>query len=180
MIVVAGIDPSMCGTAVCCGGDIHRFPSTKGGRRIVDQMRRYDRVAGEVMDFLEPLKPSLILIESYSHGSVNRISDMAEFGGILRYNLINITEHIYQVSRAGIIKFFHGKGKIPKGMGKKLLEAAIVRDYDRTFDNDDMMDAWAIREMARVAINNSAVKPHQIESLKTVFKGVDLNKLRSM
>jgi hypothetical protein len=105
---------------------------------------------------------------------------MAEFGGILRYNLINITEHIYPVSRAGIIKFFHGSGKIPKGMGKKLLEAAIVRDYDRTFDNDDMMDAWAIREMARVAINNSAVKPHQIESLKTVFKGVDLNKLRAI
>jgi Holliday junction resolvasome RuvABC endonuclease subunit len=191
-IIVAGVDPSISGTAVCSGAansqryNCRRYP---GGElresTYAATIDRYNNIAGRVMQQLEPIKPALILIEGYAtgigkQGKTRSITQLCELGGILGLNLTDLTHHVYQVAQSTRLKFLTGCGKAPKGEAKTTVAKAIWNNYQVSFDNDDMADAFAYWQIAKAAFADpTTLKPYQLESLDTVF-GAQLRAVRAL
>lgn len=183
-VIVAGIDPSISGTAVCSGDNpakfrMERYPTSRKGPGIANRVRRYEHGVSLIMDHLEAVKPSLILIEGYSFGSQNRAAEMGEYGGILRWHLADLTENIFEVVPTTMMKFMTGKGGCAKGQSKVVVANAIYRDFGQSFNSDDMSDAYAYYLMALAAASQQGVlKLHRAEALNTVF-GDRLGEIRA-
>lgn len=191
-IIVAGVDPSISGTAVCSGPiNHHRYNCRRypGGElrenTYAATIDRYNSIAGRVMQQLEPIKPALILIEGYAtgigkQGKTRSITQLCELGGILGMNLTDLTHHVYQVASQTRLKFLTGCGKAPKGEAKTTVAKAIWNNYQVSFDNDDMADAFAYWQIAKAAFADpTTLKPYQLESLDTVF-GAQLRAVRAL
>lgn len=190
-MIVVGIDPSISGTAVCSGRHdstkfrcIH-YPSSRLGPHMRDRFRRYEVVIARVMADLEPLKPDVIVIEDYSHGSTNRTSEIGEFGGLLRWHLTDICKIVEESAPTTMLKFVTGNGKAIKGQSKKRVAAALWTDFRVSFEqydegSDDMADAFAYWQIAKAAAAEpNTLKPHQLEALDTVF-GARLKTVRAL
>lgn len=190
-MIVVGIDPSISGTAVCSGRHdstkfrcIH-YPSKRLGPHMRDRFRRYEGVISRVMADLEPLKPDVIVIETYSHGSTNRTSELGEFGGLLRWHITDICKIVEESAPTTMLKFLTGNGKAIAGQSKKRVAAALWTDFHVSFDQykkarDDMADAFAYWQIAKAAAAEpNTLKPHQLETLDTVF-GARLKNVRAM
>jgi Holliday junction resolvasome RuvABC endonuclease subunit len=153
-MIVCGIDPSLSCTAVCLGDadryDMLAFKSAPGGRTVVERTRRFEGHVAKIMQPIESAVEKLggvdvICIEGYAHMSNNAHSHaLAEFGGILRFHLVEITEHVYEVAPMTLKKFCAGKA----GPGKAMVVAALTRDYEVGFPTDDAYDAFGLFRLA--------------------------------
>jgi len=147
MTMIVGIDPSLSGTAVVAGESsdrwtCERFSSKPSGQSVIDRVRRIDSLVSRIMKPLEHCcgKDTLILIEGYSFASdVSRARFTAEFGGVLRWHLVDVG-HVVEVQPRSLKKFITGSGA-----GKKLkMIASLSRDpYNVEFSTDDEYDAYA-------------------------------------
>ena len=153
-VVVCGIDPSMTRTAICLGSDpvnftMRTFESKNMGKLVHDRMRRLVGVAGAIDAFLKEHSPDVILVESYSHGSTNRISEMAEWGGILRWHACDHVAYgnLREVAPLTLKKFITGKGKGEKQM----MIAHVASHYGQIFETNDEVDAFSLYQMGLAA-----------------------------
>lgn len=150
-MMVCGIDPSMTRTAICCGSVpsefvMRTFESTRLGDDVHDRIRRLVPLAASIDRFLAEQRPTVILIESYSHGSTNRISEMAEWGGILRWHLADHVApgHLLEVAPSTLKKFITGTGKGEKQM----MIGHVASHYGQLFGTNDEVDAFGLWQMA--------------------------------
>lgn len=150
-MIVAGIDPSLSNTAVCSGQDrwdMHCFGSKPKGRSVKNRMARLESLVVRVHEHLKEVDPTVIFIEGYSHGSVHQAHQLGEYGGILRWHLLDITPHIYEVAPMTLKKFVTGSGK-----GQKLgIATEIARKFMVSFETDDAFDAFGLWRMALAAV----------------------------
>ena len=171
-IIVCGIDPSIAGTAVCTGTgpqetSLQRFPTKKIGDDVGARIRRLEVLAELLMGHLEPIKPQVIFLEHYSFGSVHGGEYLGEWGGILRWHLVAITPHVFEVAPLTIKKFITGKGA-----GKKdVIAGHLGKHWGRTFANDDQADAFSLYQMALVAVG--AVEARNEAQREAVAKVLD-------
>src|SRR5688572_7563331 len=102
MSICIGIDPSLSATAVCIGSDaeheMHTFKSPPSGRRLVERTRRFEDLVARIMESIETAqrhgKVDVICIEGYAHmANTGHQHALAEFGGILRFHLVEVTDH---------------------------------------------------------------------------------------
>lgn len=174
---VVGIDPSLTSTGVCYGIDAETWSvvccgSKPRGRSVYDRVHRYERLVADVMRVLETVKPAIILIEEYAY-SKNSGGQMylGEFGGILRWNMIDLTPHIYEVTASCLKKFATGKGNAPKDV----VMAHVAQRYGQVFRNNDEADSFVLYQMALCAAGR--IEPANQSQREAVAKVISEHQL---
>jgi len=175
MAIIAGIDPSLTGFAVCVGDGqddaVARFSSSKLGEGVVPRMKRIDMLVGDAMKLLDEWRPDAVFIEAYSFGSKFNREVMAEVGAIARWHLVDFTDKVFEVAPTTLKKFTTGSGKGQKDQ----MAAHVVKRWKRMFSNNDEVDAFALYRLGLVAAG--IVEPdnlHQEGACSTVLKGLNL------
>jgi Holliday junction resolvasome RuvABC endonuclease subunit len=150
--VILAIDPSLTNTAVIVGHGVDyqlkTFGSKNQGDNVSGRIARYDALVGQVMDWIEDAEPiDAVFIEAYSYGSNDaRAKFSAEYGGILRFHLVDLTQRIFEVAPMTLKKFCTGAGK-----GKKDMVAAhLTKRYGVMFNDNDSFDAFGLYQLGLV------------------------------
>lgn len=170
--MIAAIDPGMNHTAITVGDavdgyEMKIFGETSRGNKVVDRCARYDALVHRIKSYIEPFKSTAIFMEGYSYTSNDAGAKYsAEFGGILRYYLVDLTPDIYEVAPGTLKKFATGSGK-----GKKVpVIAHITKRYGVVFDTDDEYDSFALFQLGLVACQlEPAATQAQQEAAETVL-----------
>ncbi len=149
---ILAIDPSLTNTA-CVFGDesgyaVKCFPSTPHGSSVFARMDRCREVRIDLEDWIEEQRKKsttfqriAIYIEGYSFGSKGAaVTQIAEFGGVLRYFFSQYSSKVYEVAPTTLKKFCTGKGA-----GKKeMVIAHLMKRYDVEFKTNDEFDAYGL------------------------------------
>jgi crossover junction endodeoxyribonuclease RuvC len=179
--LVVGIDPSLCGTALCLIDEdmavqMMRFPSDSAGMEVKARFGRYRLLVHSVVSHIpwDGAEIERVLIESYSFGSKgNAVLNIAEYGGMLRDRLITETDLLdfpspIEVSPTVVKKFATGKGN-----GDKMAVAvALSRRYDVQYGTSDEYDAYAIARIGACLMGwCEAETDFQREAIDAVLHG---------
>lgn len=183
--VIAAIDPSLTSTGVCYGTDSDDFAVTccqskPRGKTVLDRVQRYEGLVEKIVRIMSVVKPAMIFIEEYAY-SKNMGGQMylGEFGGILRWNLVDYTPHVYEVTASALKKFATGKGNAPKD----IVMAHVQKNWGQLFQNNDEADAFVLYKMALVASGREeASNQGQCDSVAKVLSGHSLtaDQIRTM
>lgn len=156
------------------------FGSKPLGTNVRGRVDRYQDLTARICDWLEEgPRPSLILIEGYAHGAQFVTAKLCEFGGILRYNLIDCIDEkspylanpILEVAPNTLKKFITGKGNSPKDQ----MGAHVAKRFGELFKNNDEVDAFSLWKLATCCVDNSLCPfGYQLECVHTVMGHVDL------
>lgn len=144
---IAGIDPSLSGTAVCVKNfdptpQVYRFTSEPSGPRVSQRIARYVILAKQVLGVV-PVG-SLVFIEGYSFGSKGgQAVDRAEYGGILRNQLDEAACQMIEVPPTSLKKWATGHG----AGDKTPMIAALTKRYGVEFRTNDEYDAYALARL---------------------------------
>jgi Holliday junction resolvasome RuvABC endonuclease subunit len=177
--VIVGIDPSLGSAAICVGvlgkykGVTTRtFNAGKSAPELEERIQRWvDHAANIIEGALELLRPirakvGVILIEDYSFGSRGRaILDLAEFGGILRLQLLKdfSSINIKEVSPKSLKKFIAGNGNADKTK----MVSVLARKYQADFETNDEYDAFGLYLLGQAILDPKyATTASQREVLK--------------
>jgi crossover junction endodeoxyribonuclease RuvC len=171
---VAAIDPSLTSTGVCLGTDDDDFivkccNSKPRGKTVLDRVKRYEQLIGDINRLLDVVKPRLILIEEYAY-SKNMGGQMylGEFGGLLRWHLCDYTPHVIEVTASCLKKFATGKGNAPKDV----VMAHVAQRYGKLFQNNDEADSFVLYQMALQIIGRAEpANQAQSEAVAKVLSG---------
>jgi crossover junction endodeoxyribonuclease RuvC len=188
-MIVAGIDPSLSRTAVCIGGhsdaeqefDMAAFTSKGQGPGVRERMRRFEDLTAKICDHLEAgnQPPQLILIEGYAYGSEYATAALCEFGGILRYNLVDVVGpegRILEVAPGTLKKFITGKGNSPKDQ----MGAHVAKRWGHVFAHNDAVDAFSLWQLARCCVDESLCDwGYQVECVRKVLGHVDIEEAQA-
>lgn len=150
-MIVIGIDPSLSCTAVVMGrstDEIHTclFSSKPIGASASDRCARYDKLVASIMAAIrgfpkvEDGEPVRIFLEGYSFGSKFARETLGEFGGILRWHLVDIDQDLIEVQPTTLKKFVTGKGGAKKE--QMMLRCQMNWGYEAS-GNDDA-DAYGL------------------------------------
>jgi Holliday junction resolvasome RuvABC endonuclease subunit len=169
--LIIGIDPSTSGTCVCMGVGvdsyaIKRFPGAKPpkgekvAKDIASRIARYEDIVGQVMDWIEEgiasrtdTESLSVVIEGYAFGGYS-VVELAEFGGILRFNLQDINPSFYEVAANQLKKYVTGAGK----GGKELVIAHLSSKYGLVYDTSDHYDSFGLF-LIGLGVNGIADEP---------------------
>jgi len=173
---IAAIDPSLTSTGVCVGTtnddlQINCVGSKPRGKTVLDRIRRYEGLIAGILAHVDAVRPRLILIEEYAY-SKNMGAQMylGEFGGLLRYHLVDYTPHVIEVTASCLKKFATGKGNAPKDV----VMAHVAQRYGRLFNNNDEADAFVLFQMALcIAGRQEPATIPQREAVAKVVSGHD-------
>lgn len=150
--MIVGVDPSLSCTSIVAGSrpileHSKSFHSFNTGDGVLQRLTRFDRLVAEVMTYLRGL-PNItaIYLEGYSFLSKGRVHQTAEFGGLLRYYLLDLGK-VHEVPPNTLKKFAWGKGKGDKAV----VAASLARRYDLDLDSNDSYDAYACWRLGCVA-----------------------------
>jgi crossover junction endodeoxyribonuclease RuvC len=167
-----GIDPSLTGFAVCIENEGKWYEAEWGSTPVVGLKGRFGRYCDLVyktVRLVNKYDPQLILLEGYSYASKGRsIVTLAEFGGVLRHELLGTFRRIIEIPPTLLKKFTTGKGNA----SKSLMVSCLSSRYSREFDTDNKADAFALAKLGLVVLG--------YESASTAYqKAVDL-KVRAL
>lgn len=116
---------------------------------------KYDFITTTLIDIINQYPNSIIFLEGYSMGSrAGMILNIAENGGIFRYNMFKLGIPFEIPAPSQIKKFFHGKGNADKNMmfAKFLeetefdLEEFLTHQKKKNIGSpvNDIVDAYAL------------------------------------
>lgn len=153
--MIVAIDPSLTGLAIVCGNDVGQFQSTvftseSRGKIVSNRIARFDELIGRLIDWIEPPHSEFraIYIEGYANYNHPATTiALCEFGGLLRYHLLDVCPKIYEVAASTLKKFTTGKG----GADKAFMAASLTKRYGVMFDNDNQFDAYGLYRFGLVA-----------------------------
>lgn len=150
---VVGIDPSLTRTAVTIGNGeswkLKEFGSKPRGDGVARRAARYDELTSSIVNWLESEDPiHAIYIEGYSFGSNDTNARwLAEFGGILRWHLVDLADRVIEVPPSSLKKFVTGKGNAKK----EQMLAHVQKRWGELFDTSDAGDAFGLYKLGLVA-----------------------------
>lgn len=156
-MVIAGIDPSLSATGVIISKPddgpeaytVRVFSSKPHGPTLRDRIQRFENLVGQVVTHLENSAVTHVYLEGYSLASRFNVTLLAEFGGILRWNLLDVGE-VFEVAPTTLKKFVTGAGNTK---GKDLFAAHCHKRWGVMFDNSDLFDAFGLWRIGRCCQN---------------------------
>jgi len=149
---IVTIDPSISCTGIAFGttaADVQvvSCASKPSGDSVPQRLARFERLVADIERYLEEHDTELILIEGYAFGSKNsQQHKLAEFGGLLRWHLLDHCPRILEVPPACLKQFATGKGNAKKDM----VMAHVADRWDRLFENSDQADAYVLFRLGLV------------------------------
>lgn len=157
-----------------CGYDgipyaMHTCGSQATERSVIRRIERFEDLVARVMKPIEAAGVAdVICIEGYAHmANTGHQHALAEFGGILRFHLVEFSAQIYEVPPSTLKKFCCGSG----APGKVGVAVALSKDYAVNFGGDDnRWDAFGLYRMALVLAGAAEAKTRaQREAIDTVL-----------
>lgn len=156
-MILCGIDPSLTGTAVVVSDPANgpeafrlaRFSSKNQGDDVRSRIKRFELMISQIDAYLKHSGVSHVWIEGYSHASKFNVSILGEFGGLLRWHLIE-REFVAEVAPTTLKKFATGAGNTK---GKDLLAAHVANRWGVMFDNSDAFDAYSLWRLGRCCMS---------------------------
>lgn len=151
--MIVAIDPSLTGTAIVRGSgnefECQRFTSANCGDDVINRIYRYETMIDAMITWLsDHVTYDAIYIEAYSYGSNDARSKFtAEFGGILRFHLTDLSDRIPEVAPTTLKKFCAGNGAAKKDM----VAAHLSHRYGVMFDDSDSFDAFGLYRLGLCA-----------------------------
>jgi hypothetical protein len=163
-MIIAGMDPSLTGTAVVIsdpaagpeGYRIRRFSSKSRGDDVKNRIGRFEAMIGEIDDYLEVHGVTHVFLENYSYGSAYNVTLLAEFGGLLRWHLVT-REFVAEVAPSTLKKFVTGRGDTK---GKDVMGSHMTKRWGVVFANSDEGDAYCLWRLDRVCLEIDAPENH--------------------
>lgn len=168
------IDASLAGTAIVVAGkdlwladefgtDPKDWPKTIQGR-----MNRYLSIVDPIKELARKWYPQYLFIEEYAHNAKGRShTTMAEFGGVLRREIIGYFDVGVEVPPTVIKKFMAGKGTANKAQ----MVSAVVSRYGVAVSSDNAADAIALATLGLVVAGYEEPQTkYQAEAAETVRK----------
>jgi crossover junction endodeoxyribonuclease RuvC len=150
--VIIGLDPSLTNTAVCYGAAVNvppqdgyivrRFGSTASPPDVRSRLARYEDLVARITDDLEAACKLYdgIFIEGYAFGAKMGREQAGEFGGLLRWHLLELSTLIVEVAPHALKKFATGKGAGEKDM----VAAHLTKRYGVLLRTNDEYDAYCL------------------------------------
>lgn len=147
-MIVAGIDPSLSQTSVVIGSGPNDFKvfnhrSKPLGASSAARVARYDALVAEIMVSIRSKRPDRIFIEGYAFGAKMAREVLGEFGGILRWHLVEIDPLLTEISPMGLKKFVTGKGSGQKDQ----MMLGVYRNWGYEPRGNDDADAFGLWKM---------------------------------
>lgn len=150
-MLVIGIDPSLVCTSIatCCDGDVLMHRATSKSAKddsCLARLKRYEGLVSQVVDVVMATKalsgdvPCRIFIEGYSFGSKFARETLGEFGGLLRFYLLDHDPELVEVPPTTLKKFATGKGNAKK---EQVMQSVLKNWGYESASNDDA-DAYAL------------------------------------
>lgn len=171
---IAAIDPSLTSTGLCYGTDatdceVICCGSKPNGKSVGDRIRRYEGLVGKIEHVLSTVRPRLILIETYAFSkNLAGQMDLGEFGGLLRWHLMDHTPHLIEVAATCLKKFATGKGNAPK----EVVIGHVQKNWGRLCANSDEADAFCLYMMALCIVGRQKpANQSQREAVAKVLSG---------
>jgi crossover junction endodeoxyribonuclease RuvC len=180
-MILAGIDPSLSATAVVlsdpsAGPQGHRlriFGSKSLGDAVRPRFTRFKTLASQICDFLAQHRATHLYLENYAFGAKFIVTLLAEFGGILRSNLLDVGE-VFEVAPATLKKFATGSGNSEKDM----VAACLVQRYGVMLESTDAFDAYSAWRLGRCCMNiDEPANDAQREAVAKVM-GIEIPKTK--
>lgn len=175
MSIICGIDASITGTAVALGDGtddnlkVQRFPGGESdGGDVCNRFKRYERIIGNVLKPIEESKPFAIFLENYAFGVGT--SYTIEFGALLRWHLMDMTQRFYEVAPATLKKFVAGAGNAKKE--QMLLQ--VYKHWGQSFPTNDHADAFGLYRLGLCAAGMADPKNAAQREAVTKVIGRDL------
>lgn len=168
--MILAIDPSLTGTAAAIGApdaeaDVQRFPSRPQGDGAKARIDRYSFVLSSLLDWIDgtDCPVGLVLIEGYGFAS-HKANVQGEFGGLLRWHLLDFGAPLIEVPPATLKKFAAGKGNADK----IAMTSAILQRWERGFATSDEFDAYALWHLGRCLCGVEPATAKMREAVATV------------
>ena len=158
-MIVIGVDPSLTQTALVIGTSptdfrvsFHR--SKPLGDTVRHRVQRYDNLVASVRKEIElatinvpfvdinqnEFNPCRIFVESYAYGAKINREILGEFGGILRWNLVDFDKDLAEVPILSLKKFTTGKGAGQKDQ----MQMFCLKNWGYQPANNDECDAYCL------------------------------------
>ena len=149
-MIVIGIDPSLSCTAMVMGRSpdsvsltLHK--SKPLGASAAERCARYDDLVAGIVRAIKShgiyeSEVVRVFLEGYSFGSKFARETLGEFGGILRWHLVDFDNDLVEVQPTSLKKFVTGKGGAKKEM--MMLKCQTLFGYEPQ-GNDDA-DAYGL------------------------------------
>jgi crossover junction endodeoxyribonuclease RuvC len=158
LVELAAIDPSLSGSAVAWGTadgrarHLHEHSSDACGMLVADRIARYEKLAYAVN--VSTAMASVVFIEGYAYNKKGKHLDLAEYGSILRKELVRSGKLVVEIPPSTLKKFVTGNGNANK---EKML-ATVIRTMDEHgwVDTNNKADALALYRLGCIAIGVSA------------------------
>jgi len=171
---VLGLDPSMGASGLIVldrhGDIIHQsvVKSSSLGVTVPARMKRIHMAVREIEGIVSAFQPGVVCLETYSFNSQSGMtSQIAEFGGMIRYMLWTKGMQIHEVAPTTLKKWASGKGS----GDKTLTIASITSRYNVMFDSNDLYDAYGLARIAmQVAKLEEPANLQQREAIEVVMK----------
>ena len=183
MSFVIGIDPSMTSTGIVVVDKEGFVASTtvvskNTGNYVLQRMNRIHFLVRKIRDYCEGFPPEHICIEDYSYSSISsNLTQMAEFGGILRYVLTRVWQ-VTEIAPTNLKKHTTGKG-MWKGGGKTPMIVALTKRHGVELANDDLYDAFGLALMARQIVGwEQPATAYEREAIDVAVNGRPKKKAR--
>lgn len=164
-INTVGVDPSLRGTGVCflVNGTLipYFLPEKKlrGVERLVRLRQRFE----ECLSAFPKLQ--LAVIENYAYDALNRLAEMAEWGGLIKVTLYErgipfVTATPQQLKRFATNNGSAGKEKVMRWVEKKWgLDVA---------GNDNLSDAAVLAKIGEVYLTQKSIYRSELEVVKAM------------
>lgn len=124
---------------------MRRFSSKNRGDDVKNRMARFEDLIGEIDGYLELYQVTHVFLENYSYASDYNVTLLGEFGGILRWHLVQ-REFVAEVAPSTLKKFVTGRGD---AKGKSVIGSHMTARWGVLFDNDDLQDAYCLWRLGR-------------------------------
>ena len=159
-MIVCGVDPSLTQTAVVIGTSptdfrvsFHR--SKPLGDRVCHRVARYDSLVASVMKSINDVRDEAlgvtikVFVEGYAYGAKMNREILGEFGGILRWHLVDIDAGLEEIAPMMLKKFATGKGA-----GKKdQMMMHVQKNWGYEAKTSDDCDAYSLFRLGLCVCN---------------------------
>lgn len=159
-----GIDASLRGTGICFLADgiltPHFMPENKlrGVERLVELRRRLD----DHLVRFRP-KPQVAVMENYAYDAVNRLADLAEWGGQIKVLLYEQGIPLVIASPQQLKGFATGNRTASK---KKVMEWVEKKWGLSVAGNDNLSDAAVLAKIGEIYLTGSSTYRSELEVVK--------------
>lgn len=140
-----GVDPSTKTGVVVLGSNGELLDRKLVQFKEETGYRRLQLIAKSMESLVKEWKPTHVVVEGFAYGNKFTFALMVQTGTIVRQALYSAGISWYDVPPTQIKKFATGNGKATKADMAK----AVQQKWNFTSDSDDIVDAYAMAQVAR-------------------------------